>query len=238
MPVFHFPKNNRKRIYLKCIIANFLVIIFASNNALADPAFKRMEYPTNFSLSFSYANLDLEENNTTFKVNQRRISASILNPVNPYIDIGLILGSSYLGLDNDPLTTGIDLNGNHIGFLIMGDVGTNTLLKYRAYYLYQDAKGSNTLRSATLTWIEWLTEASVNIGIGSSWALNLGAGLLGIEARRRVKGDINNTLTLQHHADFQGRFSVDIYTDPGGEISINIVRRAQNGASLSFSRDF
>ena len=238
IPALHFYKRNRINIGLKFIIPYFFIVIFSINIAFADTHSRMADNPANFSLSFLYSNVDLKTNNTIINVNQRRISASIFNTINPYLDIGLVLGSSYLGIDNDSLTEGIDLNGNHIGFLVQGAVGNNTQVGYRAYYLYQDAKGTNTLRSATITWVEWLTEASLRLNIGSSWTLNLGGGLLGIEARRHVNGDINDSQTLKNNADFQGHLSISLHTRPDGKITMNIFRGAQSGSMLTFSRNY
>lgn len=238
VPAYFSFINKRKNIFLKLIILHLFIGIFSTNTAFADAHPGIAENPTNFSLSFLYSNVDLIANNNIINVNQRRISASISNTINSYLDIGLILGSSYLGLDNDTLTEGMDLNGNHIGFLVQGAVGNSAQLGYRAYYLYQDVKGSDTLRSATLTWVEWLSEASLRLNIGSSWTLNLGAGLLGIEARRRVNGDINDSLMLKNNTDFQGHFSISLHTKPDGMITMNIFRGAQSGAALTFSKNY
>ena len=98
-------------------------------------------YPVDFSLSFSYTDLDLDVDDKTYSINQRRISASLFQIVTPSLRTGLNIGSTYLGLDNDTATSGIDLNGNHIGFTVIGTKGTNPRIGLRAQYLYQELKG-------------------------------------------------------------------------------------------------
>lgn len=239
MPLFFTHIKCRRKSFLIFFITSFLFFSLFTNTAVADSRYSRMtNYPVDFSLSFSHTDLELEANYDTYSINQRRISAALFQIVSPSLKTGLNLGSTYLGLDNDAATSGIDLNGNHIGFTVIGARGSNPRIGLRAQYLYQEVKGSNNLRSATLSWLEWHTEAFLTIDLGSYWTLNTAAGLVGIDARRRVKGDINNTLKLKQDASFQGTIGIDLNTQPDGKISLIFSRGINNGTLLAFAREF
>lgn len=208
-------------------------------NAFAEPRFSaHTTNPVNFSLSFSQNEIDLLHDDKTYSVNQRHISASIVSPVATNLFTNLSIGSSYIDLDSDPLTTAISLNGNHIGFGINGYLENIPQLAFRAHLLYQEARGSSALRSASLTWLEWYTAAILRINLGRLWRVGIEGGFMGIEAQRRVNGDINNKLILKRDAEFQGQISIVLNTDADGRVSLNLSRGVKTGTELSFSREF
>lgn len=219
----------------------FCVLYFGGfpKNADAESRFSRDKtYAINFSLAFSQDDIKLYEKDKTYTVDQRQISAYLINPVTPNIFTGLNIGSSYINMDNDLLTSTLSLNGNHIGFTLYGNTGTNPQLAFRGHALYQEARGSNALRTASLTWLEWLTAASIRMKLGALWRLGIEGGLIGIDAKRRVTGDVNDRLNLKQVAHFQGRLTIDLNTDPDGRISFIVHRGVKSGAELAFSRDF
>lgn len=231
--------NIRIKPFTIFFIVGLLIFYTYFNKVIAETHYNHMtKYPVDFSLSFSHSNLDLDTGNDTYSINQRRISASLLHIESPSLRAGFNLGNSYIGLDNDVATSGLNLNGNHIGFNVEGTTGTNPRLGLNAQYLYQELKGTNSLRTVTLSWLEWHTDVSLEIDLGTFWTLYTAAGIVDIEANRRVSGDINNTLKLKQDAGFQGRLGMYINTYPDGKVSITINRGIYNGSQLSFAREF
>ncbi|WP_455218336.1 hypothetical protein [Kaarinaea lacus] len=195
-------------------------------------------YPVDFSLSFSQVNLDLDSNGRTYSIYQRRISAALFHINSPSLRSGINLGSTYIDLDDDSATSEFGFNGNHIGITVMGSKGNNPRFGISAQYLYQELTGENSQRTATLSWLEWHTEASLEFDLGPYWTINTGIGLVGIDARRKVSGDINNTLKLKESSAFQGRVRFDLNTYPDGRISLVLNRGMNTGTMLVFARGF
>jgi hypothetical protein len=194
--------------------------------------------PIDFSLSFSKVDLDLLSSNITYPVRQSRISANIFNRVSDNLNIGLIIGSNFLSLDNDTATTGLSLSGSHIGFAINGVFGTNLQLILGAYYIYQEAREENTLRNVSLTWHEWFTEATLRLRLGPQWALMAGAGVMGVDADRRASGDINETIRMELSENIQGKLAIELLTTPADRIRLTLEKGAANGLQLSFAHTF
>lgn len=230
--------NRRSLLF---IFSNIYILILPAlpNTATAQSHLSNIKaYPVNFSLSFSQADIKLEGKDKTYSTDQRQISAYLENSINPSIHTGLNIGSSYIDLDNDPLVSAIHLNGNHIGLTIRGNTRSNPQLELRAYFLYQEARGSNALQSVSLTWFEWLTAVSIKIDLGSLWRLGIEGGIMGIDARRNISGDIRHKLKMKNDTSFQGQLKLDLNTDRDGRISMTINRGNKTGAEIAFSRDF
>ena len=182
--------------------------------------------------------MSLTSNNTTYPVKLRRVSAKLFNKLSPKVNIGLILGSSFISQDNDVATAGLSLNGSHIGFAVNGIFGNELQLGLHASYIYQEANGENTLRTVSLIWHEWLTEATLRLKLGTHWAILAGAGLTGLNADRRVSGDINETIRMKLANDFQGVMAVEILTAPADRIRLSLNRGAFDGFQLTFAHAF
>lgn len=194
--------------------------------------------PVDFSLSFSRIDLDLISNNTTYPARQNRISANIFNRVSANLNIGLIIGANFLSLNNDAATSGLSLNGNHLGFAVNGTFGNKLQLGLHASYIYQQAKGDNALRTASLTWHEWLTEATLRLKLGTHLAILVGGGLMGLDADRQVSGDINETIRMKLANNVQGKLAAEILTAPADRIRLSLNRGAFNGFRLTFAHAF
>ena len=194
--------------------------------------------PVDFSLAFSQKSMDLHSNNTTYPTRQRRISANLFNTAIPNLNIGLIIGSNSINQGNDDATAGLSLNGNHIGFAINGFFGDELQLGIYAQYIYQETRGENTLRTVSLTWHEWLTEATLRLSPGAHWAIIAGGGLMGLDADREVSGDLNETTRMKLANSFQGKLAVEMLTAPADRIRLTLYRGAFNGMQLSFAHTF
>lgn len=224
-------------------ITFFLHVIFLlltlQNSAKAETDINNFsDYPVDFSLSFSHSNLDLEQNSTIYSINQRRISATLYDISNPSLTAGVILGSSYLSLNNDPVTAGFSLNGYHMGLAINTFTRSNPKLGLHGSYLYQETEGSNNQRSIKMNWHEWLIETLFSISVTSHWGFNLGAGMSGVDTERRVSGDINETLRMKSNNGFQGKVEFEYHPYPSGRISLMITRGIYEGTRLIFARTF
>ena len=233
---------NPRRIAALAISAASLLCYHHS--ALADTRFSSFnnnfsnDIPVDFSLSFSRKDLDLKSSSTTYSVRLRRINAKLSNEISQNINIGLILGSNFISQENDVATAGLSLNGNHIGFALNGIFGNDLRLGINASDIYQEANGGNTLRTASIAWHEWMTEATLRFKLGTHWAILAGAGIMGLDADRRVSGDINETIRMELTDNFQGKLAIEIFTAPADRIRLTLNQGAFNGPQLTFAHAF
>lgn len=247
-PTSAIPYMNNPRwflsLFLNALLLNTLASFCLHQNAIADTRFSTFNNnfnnhsPVYFSLSFSRIDLDLKSNNILYPIRESRVSAKLFNRVSTGLNIGLILGSNFLSQDDDATTAGLSLNGNHIGFAVNGTFGSELQLGLHASYVYQQAKGENTLRTASLTWHEWLTEVTLRLSLGAHWAIIASGGLMGIDVDRRISGDINETIRMKLADDFQGNVAIEMLTAPADRIRLTLNRGALEGFELAFAHAF
>jgi hypothetical protein len=241
IPHSSIPHSKNLRWFL-CFIINTLALFCFHPNAIAETRYSSFnnnyQSPTDFSLSFSNTDLNLESNNTIYPVAQDRVSVLMVTRITTNLDIGLILGSNFTSLDNDPATAEFPLNGSHIGFSVHQTFGNDLQIGLYAYYIYQQATGENTLRKATLTWHEWLTEATLRLRLSNHWAVIAGGGFTGLNVDRQVKGDINETTNMKLKDNVQGRIAIELLTAPGDRIRLTLNRGAYEGLDLTFAHAF
>jgi hypothetical protein len=249
----HSIPNSKNQRWFRCLPLNTLALITLTffcfyHNAAAETRYlnnddgtssdSHYQSPTDFSLSFSNTDLNLKSNNTIYPVAQDRVSVFMVTRITTTLDIGLILGSNFASLDNDPATAEFSLNGSHIGFSVQQIFGKDLQIGLYAYYIYQQATGENTLRKATLTWHEWLTEATLRLRLSNHWAIIAGGGFTGLDVDRRVKGDINETTAMNLNGSAQGRMAIELLTAPGDRIRLTLNRGAYEGLDLAFAHAF
>ena len=194
--------------------------------------------PLDFSLSFSRNDLDLESGSVLYPAKQTRISVGLLNKLNPNLNIGLILGSTYISQDNDPAISGISLNGNHIGFAVDGFIGQDLQAGLHAQYLFQQTSGKNAVRTVTLNWYEWLAEARLQFTLDPRFVIIVAAGFTGLDAERQVSGDINETTRMNFETNSQNRLAIEIRSTPDDRIRLTLNRGTMNGIQLAFAHVF
>ena len=211
--------HKKNLLSLLCITINTLALFCFHQNAIAGTRYSNVnnnnidQTPVDFSLSFSRTDMDAESNNIIYPIVQNRISAILVNKISTSLKIGLIIGSNHTTLDNDAPTAGLSLNGNHFGFSVNEIFGKHLQIGLHAYYIYQQATGENALRTASLTWHEWLAEATLRVSLGNNWAIIAGGGITGLDVDRRVSGDINETIRMELANDAQGRLAVEVFTE-------------------------
>jgi len=234
--------------YLIALVIGAMSVLFCNHSAFADTYYSSSNNsssnyssnnsPLNFSLSFSVTDLNLDSGNVSYSIEQSRISALLVDRVSDNLNIGLIVGSNFSSLNYDAATAGISLNGNHIGFSINQTFGNNLQPGLHAYYIYQQANGENTLRTASLTWHEWFAEATLRVHLSNHWAIIAGGGVINLKADRRVSGDINETVRMNLDNNFQGKIAIELHTAPDDQIRLTVNRGAFDSSQLSFSHAF
>jgi len=195
-------------------------------------------YPIDFALTLSNSDIDLREDKQHYPVALERINFSIFSLEEKNIQFGFNTGSSYLSLDNDIALAGMSLNGYHAGLAIRAQYGSNPKLGFHADYRYQETRNETASQSATLSWHEWTMAASGKIIIGQRLGLMLGWAYSEIKARRRARGDINDTASMRLDSAPQTQLELEWLTGTGGRVSIALQNGAYENIAFTFAQTF
>jgi hypothetical protein len=198
----------------------------------------RYDYPIDFALTFSNSDIDLREGNSHYPVSLDRISISVFALEEEHIQFGFITGSSNLSLDNDSVVAGMSLNGYHTGLAVRGQYGHNPQLGFHADYRYQETRNETTTQSATLSWHEWTIAATGKLTFGQHLRVMLGGAYNDVKARRRARGDINDTLSMELDSAPHAQFGLEWLTGAGGRVSFALQRGAYDTVAFNFVRAF
>lgn len=194
--------------------------------------------PIDFSLSLSNSDLELHTQNLPYPISMDRISVSIYSNEDPRVQFGFITGSSYLSIDNDPVATGINLNGYHAGLAMRSELGNNPQIGLHAQYLYQETKNDAATQSINLIWHEWAAGVTGTILLGQQLELMAGWTHHEIEARRRATGSITNSQTMKLKAGDQGVLAMGWRVSAGGRIGVSIEEGSYRRVEFNFARSF
>lgn len=195
-------------------------------------------YPIDFALTFSNSDIDLRDGDTHYTVDMNRINISIFSLAEKTIQLGFNAGYNYLSLDNDPVLTGINLDGYHAGFAVRSLYGNNPQLGFQADYRYQGARDDTEAQSTTFNWNEWTIAATGKVSLGQRLRLMLGLAYSEIKARRNAQGDINDTLDMRLDSARQTQFELQWLTETDGRVSVALQRGAYESFAISFVQAF
>ena len=216
-----------------------LLTLYSTNSRAADNQHTAYpDYGIDFALELSRLEMDLEANNITYPANQKRISVHVFDTTNTNVTYGFLAGSSYLSLDNDPATTGLQPDGFHFGLAIRTDVFEDPRLRLEGQYLYQELQDKTSTDTVTMDWYEWQINSSIRFGLSPRWGIILGGGYSNVDADRRVSGSSPQTLHLSLDTAAQGTLEFEMLFPGEGRASLTIVRGNQDGIKLNFARRF
>ncbi len=227
-----------------CLAMCSLVVVVGSAHAdsgFPNEAFRHgshYDYPIDFTLTLSNSNIALRAGNIDYQVALERISISVFSLQDKHLQWGFNSGASYLSPDNDPAVAGLRLNGYHAGFALRANLGSNPQLGLHADYRYQETRNETTNQTTSLSWHEWTLAATGKIILGQRLGFTLGWAYRDINAQRRTRGDINDTLSLQLNSPLQSQFELQWFTDASGRISIAWQRGSYENIAFNFSRAF
>ena len=231
--------------HMSAVFTSMLVTLLTTTGlAIADPSIvyadfhNNSHYPIDFALTLSNSDIDLHEGNEQYLVSLERINFSIFSLEEKNIQFGFNTGSSYLSLDNDATLAGMSLNGYHTGLAIRGQYGTNPQLGFHADYRYQETKNETVSQSATLSWHEWTIAASGKITLGQRIGLKLGWAYSEVKARRRIQGDINETLSMRLDSAPQTQLELEWRHGAGGRVSVALQKGTYEYIALKLGQTF
>ena len=218
----------------------FLLLTLINGVAQADNygSYSRYSSPFDFSLQLVSTDLALQADGIDMPVSLDRISFEVFTLLEPKVQFGFITGSSYLHIDDDPASAGLSLGGYHLGLVMRSSFGHNPQLGLHAQYLYQEAKDETDTQSVVLSWHEWAAGLSGRVLLGQQLELSAGLTLADVDARRRARGDINETKTLKLGSTTQRNLGIAWLTTDGGRVSLMLQRGDYKQVIFGFSRRF
>lgn len=233
-----------KRLYILCtflwtslwtlLLSALLMLLTSTRFALAESTTSGLD----FSLQLSRIDLRLEAAGITYPVDLKRINVLMFEESPTNIDLGLMLGNSYLSLEQDGPSAGLSLNGFHLGLIGRRAFGNNPRFNLQGHILYQKLQDVTPSTTVTLDWFEWQLASSLRLALNRDWGLILGAGYTGIDADRRVSGSINQTLGMSLKKPLHGELGIEMLSAGGGRVRLTGYGGGQQGLSLDFARRF
>jgi len=225
-----FPSWRSKRLLACAVLPIFTTIAEAAYY----PDFRK---PFDFSLLLTNNKLDLQTGSNEYDVSLDRISIEIFTLIEPQTQFGFISGSSYLSLDNDPVSAGKSLNGYHAGLAIRSFLGHNPQIGFHANYIYQETKNETVGQTVTLDWHEWAAGVFGKVPLGQQWELSVGWTYHDVDVRHRATGNTNQTQNLKL-AGSQGRLEAAWLDHSDGRVSLAIQRGSYQQIEIRFLRKF
>jgi len=220
----------------KLLFAFTVLSVSASTaEAVYYPDFRK---PFDFSLLLASNNPDLQTDNNKYDVSLDRISIEIFTLIEPQIQFGFISGSSNLSFDNDPASTGINLNGYHAGLAMRSTAGDNPQIGFHATYIYQQTKNKTARQTVALDWHEWAASIFGKITLAQRLELNIGWAYYDVDARHRATGDINRIQNLKLASGSQERLEIAWLDRSNGRVGLTLQRGSYQQVVFRFSRKF
>ena len=187
-----------------------------------------------FSLYFteSKAPFDYDDGHT-YDTTSRGIGLEAREKVGARLMLGMHGGYTYVTQSGNPLTSGIELDGYHLGLSLYGAFfeSRRASLYYAFDYTYQQAENSNDRQSVTLEWGEPTAQLGASIMAGSQLRLFGGGGNGRIDGDERASGTINHTTDFSRSTRAFGFLGLDLKLDPnyylGIEAGAGLSRRAE-----------
>jgi len=153
---------------------------------------------------------------------------------------GLLLGYAHVGNINQLLAAGLQPQGFYIGPALRGMLIDNGRLSaaLTGTYLYQRVRDSNADRELTLEWQQPQLDLDMLWRFSQRVALSLAGQYGRIDVNERIKGTVNQTLTLDSGPTLGYRAGLEFDLGEDGQVGILLHRAIGDGVELYFQQQF
>lgn len=194
----------------------------------------------------SYLQLDIEHRETPFQFDQKvfatvdRAGISLQDNLAPgtvgTLDVGLVSAT----LSDHPVTKGMDLTGNYLGFgVIHGSSWPITLQPWLgADYTFHQVDDTLGARTTLMRWHEFAAHIGIVWRSSENTAIRLAANYEAIDGTETISGDTTQTTSFKNNA---GSWASEIFTwelEPGGYVGASLQQGARSGWRITFAREF
>lgn len=194
----------------------------------------------------SYLQLDIEHRETPLQLDQEVFATidhagiSLQDNLAPgtvgTLDIGLVSAT----LREHPITKGMDLTGNYLGFGIIQAPSWQSALQpwLGADYTFHQVDDTVGARTALMRWHEFAGHIGIVWRSSDNTAIRLAAHYEIIDGTETISGDTAQTTSFENNA---GSWASEIFTwelEPGGYVGASLQQGARSGWRITFAREF
>jgi hypothetical protein len=196
--------------------------------------------PIDFSLYFSHHAFDLDTAGTKIDTSADRVGVTYRERYGARLQLGLLGGYTVLTQDNNPATSGRELNGYHAGFSLDLDLlqGERVDSFMSARWLYQKVDHDDGSQRVTIV----TREPSFRIGAGL--ALGYGVRAYGglrytrIDGEQRLSGTLNDTSVFEATRKAGGFAGVELRLEGNGYVGVATESGTDRNVAIYFGRRF
>lgn len=197
------------------------------------------ERPLDFSLTLGQHTLDLDYGDTTVDTSVDRIGISWRERYGERLQLGLVLGYSFLTQGNNVVTAGRELDGYHAGVTLDIDLlkTERALLFLGVSWLYQNVDDDDGAQRVEIAWREPSGWLGVSRLIGPVRAYG-GVRYARIDGQQRLSGALNETRDIEE-TDSSGAFAgLELALEDDGYVGVVGQSGPDRSASIYFGRRF
>jgi len=196
------------------------------------------EYGVDFALDISHLKMDLESDGQPRHTTLNRFGISLYDAQASNLTYGMLAGSSYLDMDDEPAIAGEPFSGYYFGLALRADLIEQPRLRLGGYYLFQQTDASSDTGSANLDWYEWQLYSSLRVSLGPSLGVVMTGAFTGVDADLHIRGDTPASQNLSLKGETQGQIGLEMLFPGEGRASISLVGGNQSGIRFEFGRVF
>lgn len=193
-----------------------------------------------FSLYFARFETPLDYAGRNNDTRTRWIGVNLREKAGTRITLGMYGGYAYLTQTNNPLTSGLELDGYHAGFSLHAVLWeTDRAMLYGAVdYTYQKAEHKTDTQTVTIDWVLPRAQIGAVLTLTEKWRLHGGGNYAKLDGEERASGAVNYTLNAGRGARAGGFLGLDMSVETDGYVGIETRSGVDRGVEIYFKRRF
>lgn len=219
---------------------DFRALLLLGISGIAQATAAPLSESLDFALQFSRLDTSLSDERRSIKSSVKKIGIMSIDTSGQTLRPCLSLGYAYVSDNSQSLTAGMELQGFYIGPALRGVLIDTQRIRamLTGTYLYQRVKDSNADHSVTLEWqqpqldldILWRATRQVEIFLGGQYGR--------VDADEKIRGTVNQTLTLHSGPTLGYRAGLEFDLGGDGQVGILLHRAIGDGVEIYFQRQF
>lgn len=193
-----------------------------------------------FALRFARFKAPLDYAGRHHDTTTRWIGISLREKAGDRITLGMYGGYAFVTQTNNPLTSGVELDGYHAGFSLHAVLwtGRRTTLYGAVDYTYQKMDHKSEAQTVVIDWAQPRAQLGVAVTPARKWRLYGGGSYGKLDGEERASGTVNHTLNFERDARAGGFLGVDLNVETDGYVGIEARSGVDRGAEIYFKRRF
>lgn len=222
----------------------FPLLIFLTISGLADaagpPTSDDNGNSVDFSVRLARAKTSLDYGSQDIDTTIRWLGLSLREKVSKHVTLGMYGGYAYVTQTDNPVTQGIELNGYHAGFTLLGFLYTSqrATLYYTLDYAYQKVDHKGATQTVVIDWFDSRAEIGGLVALTGQVRLYGGGGYGYLDGEERDSGTVNSTKNFKGAERVGGFIGLDLKTDPSGHVGIEARAGMARRVEIYFKRSY